>query len=131
MDEFISLPEMEAEMERADLPTWNLFVDGSLGETESGTDIVLVSPEEHKINCAVRFGFKAINNMAKYEAFMAGLRLARKMQVKRLYTSCDSHLVVSQVNGNFAAKDKSIVAYFKQVIKFLSTFKKLGLVQIP
>ncbi|XP_022856324.1 uncharacterized protein LOC111377456 [Olea europaea var. sylvestris] len=36
------------------------------------------------------------------------------MQVKRLHTSCDSQLVASQVNVNFAAKDKSMIAYLKQ-----------------
>ena len=38
--------------------------------------MMLISPEGHKIYCAIRFGFKASNNEAKYEALIASLRLA-------------------------------------------------------
>lgn len=88
-------------------PTWDFFVDGSLGEIGSGADIVVNSPDGHKLNCAVRFRFKVTNNMVKYETLLAGLQLAREMQVKRLHTSCDFQLVVSQVKSSFSAKDKS------------------------
>ncbi|XP_022843437.1 uncharacterized protein LOC111366992 [Olea europaea var. sylvestris] len=46
--------------------------------------------EGHKLNCAVRFDFKALNNTAEYEALLAGLRLERKMQVRRLLASSNS-----------------------------------------
>lgn len=64
---------METEIEPADLPTWNLFVDGPSGEAKSRARIVLVSPEGHKLNCAVRFEFKATNNVAEYKALLASL----------------------------------------------------------
>ncbi|XP_022846490.1 uncharacterized protein LOC111369272 [Olea europaea var. sylvestris] len=99
---------MEATMEPEEFPTWNLFVDGSSGETGSGAGVVLESPEGHKLNCVVRFSFKASNNAAEYKALLAGLRLAKEMSVKRLLASSDSQLVVSQVNGKFAAKDSEI-----------------------
>lgn len=50
--------------------------------------------------------------------------------MKRLLINSDSHLVVSQVNGNFTAKDKSMVAYLKQVINLLSSFEKFELARI-
>lgn len=53
--EFTLIPEMVEEMESAKPPTWNFIVDGSLGDMGSGAGIVLVSPEEHKLNCAIRF----------------------------------------------------------------------------
>lgn len=53
------------------------------------------------------------------------------MQVKRLRTSCDSQLMVNQVNGSFAANDKSMATYLKQVIKFLPTFEKFKLTVVP
>lgn len=58
---------------------WNLFVGWSIGETGSGARMVFVSPEGHKLNSAVRFGFRATNNVAKYEALLVGLRLAKEM----------------------------------------------------
>lgn len=77
-------------MEPAEPPTWNLFVDGLAGETGSGPGVVLVSPEGHKLNSAVWFGFKATNNPTEYEALLLGLRLANEMQVKRLHINSDS-----------------------------------------
>lgn len=88
--------EMETIMEPAEPSTWNPFMDGSSGEAGSGTGIVLENLERHKFNCTIRFDFKASNNVAKYEALLAGLSLAREMQVKRLFASSDSHMIVSK-----------------------------------
>lgn len=59
--EFTLIPKMEEEMKLAKPPTWSLFVDGSSKDIGSGVGVVLVSPEGHKLNCAIRFGFKATN----------------------------------------------------------------------
>ena len=39
---------------------------------------MLISPEGHNIHYAIRFGFKASNNEAEYEALIASLCLARE-----------------------------------------------------
>lgn len=97
----------------------------------SGADVVLESPEEHKLNCAVMLGFKASNNVAEYEALLVGLRLARELQVKQLVVSSDSQLVVNQVNGCFVARDKYMAAYLKLVMDFLPSLEKFKPVQVP
>ena len=56
---------------------------------------MLVSPENHRISSALRFTFKASNNEAEYEALLAGLRLAKELQVDSLIVYSDSKLVVS------------------------------------
>ena len=45
---------------------------------------MLISPEGHKITCVHRFGFKASNNEAEYEAIFTGLRLAKELKVWHL-----------------------------------------------
>ncbi|XP_022843269.1 uncharacterized protein LOC111366805 [Olea europaea var. sylvestris] len=107
---FAKTLEMEATMEPVEPPMWKLFVDGSSGEAGSGTGILLESPEGHKLNC---------------------LRLAKEIQVKRLLTSSDSQLVVSQVNGNFTAKDSNMVAYLKLVLDLVLHFERFELIQVP
>ena len=65
--------------EKTDEPNglvWKLFVDGSSNAQGSGAGLVLVDPDGLKINYALRFGFKASNNEAEYEALIAGLNLA-------------------------------------------------------
>ncbi|XP_022889049.1 uncharacterized protein LOC111404482 [Olea europaea var. sylvestris] len=129
--EFTNLPEVDEIIEPIDPPTWNLFVDGSAGDAGSGAGVVLISPEGHKLNSTVRFGFKATNNVAEYEALLAGLRLTKEMQVKRLLISSNSQLVVSQVNDNFSTKDKTMTSYLKMVMNLIPSFDKFELTQIP
>ncbi|XP_022862560.1 uncharacterized protein LOC111382754 [Olea europaea var. sylvestris] len=89
-------------MEPAELPTWNLFVDASSEQIGSGAGVVLESLEGHKLNCAIRLGFKASNNAAEYE-----------------------------VNGKFAAKDSSMAAYLKLVLNLVSHFERFELIHVP
>ena len=53
------------------------------------------------MNCALRFGFKASNNEAEYEALIAGLELAKEMKVESLDIFSDSQLVVCQINEEY------------------------------
>ena len=59
---------------------------------------MLVSLERQKIHCSLHFRFPALNNKAEYEAFIAGLCLARELQVHNLKVYSDLQLVVNQVN---------------------------------
>ncbi|XP_022852055.1 uncharacterized protein LOC111373710 [Olea europaea var. sylvestris] len=129
--EFSIAPEMEVAMEPAEPPTWRLFVDGSSGKTGSGAGIILKSPEGHKLNFTVRFDFKASNNAVEYEALLAGLRLAKEMQVRRLLANSDSQLVVSQVNGNFVVKDSSMAAYLKLILDLIPHFERFEIDPSP
>ena len=52
--------------------------------------MILVSPEGHRMHCALRFGFKASNNEAEYEALIARLNLAKEMKVESLKIYSDS-----------------------------------------
>ncbi|XP_022856950.1 uncharacterized protein LOC111378017 [Olea europaea var. sylvestris] len=115
MAKFANLPEVDEIMEQAELPTWNLFVDGSTGDVDSSARVVLISPKGHKLNSTMRFGFKATNNVTEYEALLAGLRLAKEMQVKRLLISNDSQPIVSQISrvGNAHADALSNLASSK------------------
>jgi len=45
----------------------------------------------------LRFEFKASNNLAEYEALLAGIRLALEVGVKELEAKSDSLLVCGQV----------------------------------
>ena len=72
------------------LSKWELYVDGSSNEGGSGVGLILVSLEGHRMYCALIFSFKASNNEAKYEALIAGLKLAKEMKVESLEIYSDS-----------------------------------------
>ena len=58
---------------------WTFYVDGASNENGSGVGMMLISPEGHKIHCALCFGFQASDNEAEYKALIVGLRLAREL----------------------------------------------------
>ena len=99
-------PTELAEETRAtlDLPTWKLFVDEAANAQGSGVGLILTSLEGIDIEYALRFGFQASNNEAKYEAVIAGLNLAHSMEVDQLEVCSDFQLVVKQIEDTYEAK---------------------------
>ena len=63
------------------------------------------------MHCALRFGFKASNNEAKYEALITGCNLANEMKAESLEIYSDSQLVVCQVTDEYQAQGEKMVAY--------------------
>ena len=80
-----------------DLPIWKLSIDGAANAQGSGAGLILTSPKGIDIEYALRFGFRASNNEAEYEADIAGLNLAHSMEVDQLEVCNDSQLVVKQI----------------------------------
>ena len=64
--------------------------DDASNDTGSRVSMMLISPKGHKIHCALRFGFKALNNEAEYEALIVGLHLALELQVCNMKIFSDS-----------------------------------------
>ena len=59
-------------------------MDDDSNNSGSRVSMMLISPEGHKIHCAIRFGFKESNNEAEYKALIAGLSLIRELQVRNV-----------------------------------------------
>ena len=57
------------------------------------------------------------NNATGYEALLQGLRMAVSMGIQHLEVRGDSNLAISQINGDFDAKDPKMVAYRNAVLK--------------
>ena len=122
---------VDNEAESSEGPAWELFVDGSSSEQRAGARVLLISPEGHKILCALRFGFQATNNEAKYEAVLTGLHLAKEMQAERLKVFSDSQLVVCHILGEYQAKGPKMALYLQKVHELLGAFKRYEVKQIP
>ena len=102
--EFTSAELAEATQSTSDLPIWRLSVDGAANAQGSGAGLILTSPEGIDIEYALRFGFRASNNEAGYEAVIAGLNLAHSMEVDQLEVCSDSQLVVKQIEDSYEAR---------------------------
>ena len=81
-------PSKEAEEKSG--AKWLLFVDGAANSQGNGASIVLIPPEREPLKYSLRFVVLSSNNMAEYEALIASLRLARKLEVTQLIAHSDS-----------------------------------------
>ena len=78
-------------------------MDGSSNDGGLGANLILISLEGHRMHCPLKFGFKASNNEVEYKALIAGLKLAKEIQVESLEICSDSQLVVCQIIDEYQA----------------------------
>jgi hypothetical protein len=90
---------------------WRLFTDGASSSDGSGAGLMLVNPEGKEYTYALRFEFEVTNNESEYEALLAGLRLAKDMEVRNLSIFVDSQLVANQIKGSYEARQPTIKQY--------------------
>lgn len=70
-------PMQEANMnehQKIDAECWTVYVGRSSDKTTNGAGIVLISRLSEEITYALRFEFKATNNIIEYKAVVAGLQ---------------------------------------------------------
>ena len=90
-----------------------------------GAGVVLTSPTRDTIQYVLQIMYMDSNNTAEYEALLHGLRMAISMGIQRLEVRGDSNLAISQVDGDFDAKDPKMAAYRNAVLKMLARFEGL------
>ncbi|XP_064992418.1 uncharacterized protein LOC135629158 [Musa acuminata AAA Group] len=110
---------------------WTLHVDGSANSRGVGAGLVLLAPDGRSFERSLRFGFKATNNEAEYEALLAGLRLALEMQVATIRVLTDSQLVAEQLSGGYEARDATMAKYLARVRDLTAKFPYFTLSNIP
>ncbi|KAK1584217.1 hypothetical protein Q3G72_030878 [Acer saccharum] len=123
--------ELIALIEKSSVGKWKLSVDGSSNIKGSELGLVLKSPQRDILEQSIHCGFHATNNEAEYEALIAGLDLAKSLDVKNIQVLSDSQLVVRQMNGTYEAKDQRMSAYLIKAKQLQSTFDEFSVEQIP
>ena len=112
------------------LRPWQVYVDGASNAQGAEIGIVLVSPESVRLERSLRLGFRLSNNKAEYEALIVGLKVAKKLDAEMIEIFSNSHLVVSQLEGSFEARDPRMAKYLKMVGALLTGFQKAKVPQI-
>ncbi|GJR58019.1 reverse transcriptase domain-containing protein [Tanacetum coccineum] len=110
---------------------WTLFTEGSSCVDGSGVGLILTSLKGTKFTYALRFLFAVSNNEAKYEALIAGLRIAARMGVRNVQVSVDSKLVANQVLGTYIAKEENMIKYLEKTKSLVSGFNSFSISQVP
>ncbi|GJX41629.1 RNA-directed DNA polymerase, eukaryota, partial [Tanacetum coccineum] len=114
-----TLTEISATAER-------LYTDGASNNEGSGAVLILIAPDDVEYSYALRLNFSNSNNEAEYEALLAGLRIAKEMQVRDIHAFVDSKLVANQVEGSYEAKRARMIKYREKVLELAGAFNRLG-----
>ncbi|XP_071718828.1 uncharacterized protein [Rutidosis leptorrhynchoides] len=109
---------------------WDLYTDGASCIEGAGAGLVLTSPSGEEHTYALRFNFDVTNNKAEYDALLAGLNMAHKMNISQLRAYVDSQLVSNQFNGSFEAHELSMQKYLKLVQESAEKFEFFELSQV-
>ncbi|XP_024166316.1 uncharacterized protein LOC112173002 [Rosa chinensis] len=91
----ITTTEQPAPKQQSD---WSLHVGGSASTKPCATGVIVTGPGGVNVEYALKFNFTASNNMAEYEAHIAGLLLAIDLGANSVNIFSDSQLVINQVN---------------------------------
>lgn len=106
--------------------TWTAFVDGSSSKSGRGAGILILGL---KLAYAIRFKFLVSNNVAEYE--VTALKVAIPLKSSLLIVYSDSQLVISQINGDFEAREPRMAKYLAVVQSLLQRFNNVTVLHVP
>jgi len=117
---------------------WTMDFDGAVGNDGAGIGIWVRSPfsSSDKVPsnvqvCSYKLAFDCSNNEAEYEALIAGLKILRKLNAKRIAVYGDSKLVIKQDKGKYQTKHPRMRAYQNVVLDILKVFSDYTLTCVP
>jgi ribonuclease HI len=77
--------------------------------------VILENTEGVAIEYSLRFDFPTSNNQVKYEACLVGIRMAKELGSTDVTIYSGSRLVVSQIKGEYQAKEPIMQKYLAEV----------------
>ena len=92
---------------------------------------MLTFPTGNTASRALRCIFKATNNESEFEALIAGQTLAHQMGAENIQVFSDSQLIINQVQGEYQAKDDSMIQYMTVAQRLIKKFTSCKFTQIP
>jgi ribonuclease HI len=90
-------------------------VDRSSNEKGSGARIIIENDDRIVVEYSLKFAFPTSNNQAEYNACLAGIRMANELGATMVIIHSDSQLMVSQVRGEYMAKEPMLQKYLAKV----------------
>jgi ribonuclease HI len=76
------------------------------------------------VEYSLKFEFPTSNNQAEYEACLAGIRVAKELGATAITLCSDSQLVVSQIKGEYQAREPLLQRYLAKVKESLLGLSK-------
>ncbi|XP_056686910.1 uncharacterized protein [Spinacia oleracea] len=114
-----------------DKTQWIIYVGGSATQNGCGAGIICESPEGDIYEYAMCFKFQVSNNEAEYEALICGIQMSKAAGAEEILALSDSQLIVSQVNGEYEAKDDAMIKYLEIVRQEIQPLTSFEVQRIP
>jgi ribonuclease HI len=121
-DFLVDWTESQQPFQSAKLVYWQMQFDGSKMIEVSGAGVVLESPKGDIQQYVLQIHFTATKNVAKYEALLHGLHMAKEIGIACIVCHSDSDLVVQQCNGTYDTVDPNMAACRQAVDKIGEDF---------
>jgi len=129
--DFITKCSIPNEPHETGSKAWMPYIDWLVINVGSGAGLIMMSPNGHLHEHALKFMFKTSNNNAEYKALMVGMEICNALGVRYLKAFCNSQLVLSQVRGEYEAHHPIMVGYLAKVKERSSMFKKFKIEYVP
>ncbi|XP_050897667.1 uncharacterized protein LOC127104526 [Lathyrus oleraceus] len=110
---------------------WTLMFDGASNAQGNGIGEVITSITGFHLQSTARLCFGCTNNMEEYEAYISDIEIAIDLSIKILEVYGDSALVISQVKGDWEARDHKFIPYKEHVLKLIPYFDGITFHHIP
>jgi ribonuclease HI len=104
------------------------FDGGSRGNPgHAGIGIVLRAADGTPIVTLGRFIGRATNNVAEYQALIAGLQKAKELGAKKLLIRGDSELIIKQMKGEYRVRHPELKPLYEEAYHLFHQFKEAKL----
>jgi ribonuclease HI len=111
--------------------SWTIYVDGSSNIKGSSAGILIENAEVVAVECSLKFEFPTSNNQVEYEACLAGIRAAKEFGATAITLCSDCQLVVSQIKGDYQAKEPLMQNYLALVKESPTGLSKFEIRYVP
>ncbi|XP_077251757.1 uncharacterized protein LOC143890978 [Tasmannia lanceolata] len=110
--------------------TWTMYFDGASNSRGRGVGIVLVSHRDEHITISIKLEFDYTNNMAEYEACIAGMEVALSLEVQDLDVYGESLLIICQTNEKCLTKEDRLIPYHTYLTGLMKSFHNISFTYI-
>jgi len=83
------------------------------------------------VEISLGLSFPVTNNIAEYEAFLAGLLIAKDLGARKIRIFTDSQLVASQVTGDYQVREEHLQQYVQLVLEKMNEFETVEVTHVP